>query len=472
MPPFRRLLATTVTLSLLALPSTSSAAPALDGTFALPAKPQQLAAGPDGDVWVTIGDAGTDVARVAPDGAVTGFDAPTVSFPVGITAGPDGNLWVTQAGGVARIDPGDPAGATPFALPDIVDPRRIVTGPDGNLWTASGDKALRIPPADPATATSFTVPGMGARGIASGTDGRLWIVDAGGGRLVRMATDGTFTTTPVGGLPQEVAAGPAGQVAFTNPDGAHRVGRFTFGGVVDETPVGTVDPFGIVLGGDGAYWTADFAGPSLTRVTTTGASTSLPMPPGSGPRFLTAGPGGTLWVGLETAESVARVTGVTPPADGGGGPGGGDGGPGTPPAVDATAPRITRVSLSRRTFRAGRRLAPARRGRRGVGARLRLTSSEDARLRITVERLTAGRRHGRACVRPGRARRGARRCARHVRVGAVTVAAREGRNAVRFTGRLRGRTLRAARYRLRIVATDAAGNRSTERRVRLRIVRR
>ncbi|MGE4425209.1 MAG: hypothetical protein AB7G37_02010 [Solirubrobacteraceae bacterium] len=475
MPTSRRLLLAT-TLALVALPSTAAAAPTLEGTFALPAQPRQLAAGPDGNIWVALGDTAPDIARVTPAGTVTGFDAVGVAFPVGITSGPDGRLWVTQSGGVARIDPANPGAATTFALPDIVDPRRIVAGPDGNLWTASGDKVLRIPPAAPLTATAFTVPGMGARGIAAGTDGHLWIVDAGGQRLVRMAPDGTFATTPIGGLPQEVAAGPAGQVAFTNPDGAHRVGRFTFGGAVQETATGTVDPFGIALGGDGAYWTANFAGPSIGRIATDGTYSTLAMPAASGPRFITAGPGDTLWVGLETANAVARVTGVTPPSaggGGGGGAGGGGGGAGNPvPAVDATAPRITRVSLSRRTFRAGRRLAPARRGRRGVGTRVRLTLSEDARLRVTVERITVGRRRGEACVRSTRARRRARRCARYARVGTLSRRGTAGVDTVRFTGRLKGRALRAGRYRLRIVATDAAGNRSKERRARVRIVRR
>jgi hypothetical protein len=46
-----------------------------------------------------------------------------------------------------------------------------------------------------------------------------------------------------------------------------------------------------------------------------------------------------------------------------------------------------------------------------------------------------------------------------------------GSNRLTFRGRLAGRELRAGGYRLRIVATDAAGNRSSAVIVRFRIVR-
>jgi hypothetical protein len=53
---------------------------------------------------------------------------------------------------------------------------------------------------------------------------------------------------------------------------------------------------------------------------------------------------------------------------------------------------------------------------------------------------------------------------REIRVPGVlrrTLAA--GTQTLRFTGRLGGRRLRAGSYRLTIVATDAAGNRTTRR---------
>ena len=46
-----------------------------------------------------------------------------------------------------------------------------------------------------------------------------------------------------------------------------------------------------------------------------------------------------------------------------------------------------------------------------------------------------------------------------------------GQNQVKFTGRIGRKALKRGRYRLTIVATDAAGNRSKAKRLRFRIVK-
>ena len=71
-------------------------------------------------------------------------------------------------------------------------------------------------------------------------------------------------------------------------------------------------------------------------------------------------------------------------------------------------------------------------------------------------------------------RRGLRRkCVRLSTVGTLTrrktVA---GANRIKFSGRIGRRALRRGRYRATLVATDEAGNRSTPRSVRFRVVRR
>ncbi|EHN09380.1 hydrolase [Patulibacter medicamentivorans] len=456
----------------LLVPAAAGAAPRVDGEFALSETPKQLTTGPDGNVWVVLGGA-KDVARVTPDGTVTEFDAPTFSAPFGIVTGPDGNLWATYVGGVARIPPGDPAAAVAFPIAALTSPGRIVVGPDGNLWTASGENVLRISPASPATATAFPVAGMGARGIAAATDGQLWIVDFGSQRVVRMATDGSFTTVPVGGGPQDIAAGPDGQVLFTNPGALEQhVGRLTGGATAPLlTPMPGDDPFGVAFGPDGAYWTANFARDTLGRIAVDGSRTTLTgLSAASGPRYLTAGPGNTLWVGLERTSKVARVVGVDPPAGGGGGGGGGGGE--TPPR-DVTAPRISNLSLVRRSFRAGRAVTPEGVRARGgaIGTIVRLRLSEPAAITVAVERPRDGRRSGGRCVAPSRRLRKAKRCTRIQQVGVLRATGREGRNEVAFSGRIKGRSLAPGSYRLRVGARDAAGNVATERPARVTIVR-
>jgi streptogramin lyase len=290
-------------------------APAVNGIYDLPGQPKYLTVGPDGNIWVTLSGSagGEDVAKVTPEGVVTPYDDPEFNNPIGIAS--DGtDLWVTQAAEVVKFSPADPTNAAPTAIAEISDPRGITRGPDGNMWAASGDKLIRIPPANPATYQDFTITGMGARGISADSDS-LWIADFGGSRIVDATTAGSPTFYPVTDPPQEVgAAAGVAQVAYASP--SNEVGRITPGGAAMPTPAPGADPFGVAYGADAAWWFAQFATNDLGRLTADGTYTTLGgLPAASGPRYIAAGPNNTLWVGLETAEKVARVTGVDPPPD-------------------------------------------------------------------------------------------------------------------------------------------------------------
>jgi virginiamycin B lyase len=387
------------------LPASASAEPKLDGEFPVSTQPQYLTAGPDGNVWVALQD---KVAKVAPDGTVTEYDPQKVTFPKGIATGPDGNLWVTQSNGVARFSPADPLAAESFQVAAVSDPRSIVTGPDGNLWTASGDQVVKIPPGNPAGFTAYPVTGLSARGIASGGDGNLWVADFGGQRVLSVTTAGATTPYDVGGGVQEVAAGPGNQIAYANPGASpHHVGRIVPGGAPEKTDVGTTDPFGIAFGPDGAYWFAEFATNSIGRMTVDGQVTRLTgLAQGSGPRYLTAGPGNTLWVSLQTSNEILRISGVEAPPQ-----------PTSPLPADTLAPAINRLSASAR--------------------RVRFTLSERATVRIRVRRLAHGKKR--------------------------LVRSLPARSMAAGASRARIRKLRPGRYVLRLTAKDLAGNRSTAR---------
>jgi FG-GAP repeat len=141
---------------------------------------------------------------------------------------------------------------------------------------------------------------------------------------------------------------------------------------------------------------------------------------------------------------------------------------------DVTVPRIARFRLTRRRFAVGRGRTPiSARARRGT--RLRFSLSENATMRISVQRALRGRRAGRSCVKPRRRLRQWRRCTRWRRAGRTLVRKLDaGWRTVRFSGRIGRRALRRGRYRFRLTATDAAGNRSRAvyRRFRIDQVRR
>jgi hypothetical protein len=140
---------------------------------------------------------------------------------------------------------------------------------------------------------------------------------------------------------------------------------------------------------------------------------------------------------------------LQPPSSAGGGSGGGA--PGGTPAADTQAPLISGFRSTRSVFAVARAATP-RAARTARGTRLRYRLSESARVVIKVQRKPPGRR-------------------RYRTVGTLRRSGTSGPNSVRFTGRIGTRALRPGRYRVVVVATDAAGNRSVPSWARIRIVR-
>ncbi len=108
----------------------------------------------------------------------------------------------------------------------------------------------------------------------------------------------------------------------------------------------------------------------------------------------------------------------------------------TPPvATDRTPPGLTKVSLSRTRWRVA-----------GKGPAVRYTLSEAATLTLTIfrERSTKA-------------------------LGAFRATGRAGTNRLTFSGRVKGKRLKAGRYTMKLVATDAAGIHSKPASVSFRV---
>lgn len=316
-PFFRPLLLALAGLALLAAPA--AAAPAVSGEFKLATPIEtntKIAAGADGNIWVNLSGPEKDVARVTPSGQVTEFEL-GVAGTSGV-ASAAGKVWVTRANGVNSFEPANPEGTnSPFAIPGIEGNSPIVLGPDGNLWVATKDKVFRVPPSNPAGATPFTFSGLGPTDIDA-TNTHLVIADAGNvKRILAVSTSGApLGELPVGGPPQGVAGNPNGDVAFTQPvNEPKEMGLISPTGVLFVKPIPGEDPFGIALGADGAYWSAERNSNGLLRMSPDGAITKLTgFSAGSEPRQIAAGPANTLWVTLpgNGVNSVGRVSGVDP----------------------------------------------------------------------------------------------------------------------------------------------------------------
>ena len=128
---------------------------------------------------------------------------------------------------------------------------------------------------------------------------------------------------------------------------------------------------------------------------------------------------------------------------------------------DSVAPAITRLGLSPTAFRAapsGPALAAL------AGARLSLALSEAATVTFRVVQPTPGRQVAGQCRRPTARNADRPRCSRWTPLRGRTVRSLPaGRTALRYRGRLAGRTLRPGRYRLLARARDSADNLSRQR---------
>ena len=307
-------------LALAALAAPAAAAPVVSGEFPVPeiGANNKLVEGPEGNMWLTVSEAGKDVAKVTPAGVVTSYDLQAVTAS-GIAVGPEKRIWITRNGGVTSFDPADPeATKAPTSISEIGTFHSIALGPDGNLWVATDGKVLRIPPADPSKFTVFPVPNLSPRDIdAAGS--LLAIADSGGEpRIVTMTTLGVPTAYKLPGGSQGVAGAPDGTIAFSQQGNApEQVGLIqppTLSPLI-ETPGGGGDPFGAARGVDGDFWLAMSANDGLARLTPGGNLTLLGgFSKGSFPRQLAPGPNNTLWVTLDLTEKIGRVSGLEPPA--------------------------------------------------------------------------------------------------------------------------------------------------------------
>ncbi len=141
------------------------------------------------------------------------------------------------------------------------------------------------------------------------------------------------------------------------------------------------------------------------------------------------------------------------------------------PPADTTAPVLGALAITPSKFKAARSgesillAAPAT-------SQVSYSVSEAATVTFTVKRAAKGRRVGKRCVRPKPSNQNRRPCKRFISVsGDFSDEGVSGSNDFTFSGRIGGRTLRPARYRLESVATDAGGNVSTPETASFQIVR-
>jgi streptogramin lyase len=379
-------LALSCALTPLLLADFASAAPTLISEFSEGlspnSQPEDIVAGPDGNVWFIDGDLNGAIGRITPTGAITLFSKGlnAESTPVKIVAGPDGNLWFTDRGSfsapkaIGQITPSGTITLFTAGLGANTRPRDIVVGSDGNLWfTANGTSpaigtitpdgmistfSLPGPPreitigpdgnpwftyagASPAigrvaqgegktTITLFSAglnPSSEPEDIIVGPDGNLWFVDESESipAIGRVEPSGTITEFNAGlssgASPNSIVVGPDENLWFTDLGGA--IGRITPGGSITQFSGGLNEksaPFDIVAGPDGNLWFTDLGNISAVgKITESGTITEFKVDSSSNPWYIVAGFGGTLWFSSGGANhAIGRIIPGDDPPAGGG----------------------------------------------------------------------------------------------------------------------------------------------------------
>lgn len=337
-------------LALAATPTSTDYAATPTSGFNFTISPQEIAAGPDGNVWYT--DGGSDVYKMiasAPNiGQTTGYQTPAVgSDPTGIVAA-DGALWFTENAsttGVFNIGCVTTSGTiSEFPVPtQSTNPGLdgITLGPDGALWfTESAVNQIgRAMPSKttPCTLngeiTEYDVPGAtigqtgggnaatSADSIASGPGGNLWFTEAGSERIGEMSTSGTvvgtFPTPPatLSESPFGIVEGSDGNMWFTNPNSGDHIGRVTAAGKITEFALPAYGgSLGIVSGPDGNLWfTYAASGSDVGVGCVTPAGNAFKYPDtntsAGGPEGITVGDG-AIWFTEPAASYIGRLAPV------------------------------------------------------------------------------------------------------------------------------------------------------------------
>ncbi|MDB5043154.1 MAG: lyase-like protein [Candidatus Eremiobacteraeota bacterium] len=289
------------------------------------AYPEELAVGPDGNVWFSEGNATQvgQVGTVTSSGVVHEF--PVHGRPSGIAAGPDGNLWITTNYNHVVVMTTSGTALHEFVVGDPNILTAIVAGPDGAMWFSEDNGIDRIAMDGTITRYPFGsvgVPAGPASTLTLGPDGNFWEPVSSNRSIARLTPAGALTEFPTSmalACPAALTAGPDGALWFT--EGAmDKIGRITIDGTITEfpavppsgtcgTPFVGAEPFGIAAGNDGNLWFTESGSGKVARMSTTGAITEFPVPSGalSGPTFIIRSADKNLWFSEAAANKIAKL---------------------------------------------------------------------------------------------------------------------------------------------------------------------
>lgn len=221
-----------------------------------------------GRLWVTF-QLTDELVEIAPDGGILArhkIPSPGAG-PHGLAIGPDDAVWWTGKTGnmIGRFDPATGA-TTIYPLHQLpATPIYITAGADGSMWFTEleGSRLGRIDAAG--QLTSFDLPTANARPIAvlNGPDAQIWFTEERGNAYGRVTLDGRveeFPTGVAGGQLASAVFDDAGDLwlQFNTPDIIQRVRRGA-DTVTFQLPTRNAVQHRIIIGSDGRVWFTELA---------------------------------------------------------------------------------------------------------------------------------------------------------------------------------------------------------------------
>jgi streptogramin lyase len=278
--------------------------------------PEEITAGPDGNVWYTTAE-GEKLGSVSPAGVVhettlAGHHAHD------IITGVEGNLWYADPKASA-IDKLTPSGkTTEYPVPSHGPLTQIAQGPESDIWfTRSENEAIgKMTPTG--VVTEYTVtppPGDHAQpdAITAGPDGNIWFTDLGSltySAIWRVTPAGVMTkfSLPNESHPSSITTGPDNNLWFTDQY-SNKIGKITPLGVITEYSLPSASsPKAIVTGPDQKLWFTDYGSNKIGKITTIGVITEYSLPSGSNPDGIAGGPDGKLWYTTFSTSKIGTIS--------------------------------------------------------------------------------------------------------------------------------------------------------------------
>ena len=298
--------------------------------------PQNMIAGPNGQVWFT--ESTGNVAEVSTGGVVTEFPIPTTNGnPLGLATGPDGKIWFTEqsANNIGSLVI-PPTCATAVAVPSLntVGPANpetvdvavancgssaiaklaatsVVTAPSGCPAAPAlrGFKGSLAPGQTASARTSFVSPAcqgsyaVSTQAVAPTSGGSIVLDSSSSDYVVAIGAAVAFHTTAA---VWQSTSGSDGNIWFTERTPDFDVVRMTTVGKMTHFKAPLGHPFAITSGPDGNIWFADDFGYSIASMSTGGTLRTLTSVPTGLVQYMAPGPDGNVW--FTTTSRVGRIT--------------------------------------------------------------------------------------------------------------------------------------------------------------------